>query len=169
MCAARKIKLFGLDVDGTLTSGMLIFNSLGECHKVFNVQDGMGITIARKLGYKVVFITGRQSPMVEARAKELHVDQLIMGCVDKVEAMDSIRQAWNLEWDEIAYMGDDINDLALAEKVGIFAVPANACADNLALADLIMKRNGGEGAAREFIENIIRKQARWEEALHLFI
>ena len=164
-----RIKCFCFDVDGTLTTGALYFGQQGEALKVFNAQDGMIINLVRKLGYKVAFITGRESPMVQARASELHIDYLAMKCGRKLDALHTVCEKFNLSLDEAAYMGDDINDLPLIGKTGYFGAPANACRDVKEGADFVASRAGGEGAAREFMEFIVRGQGRWQEVLDFYL
>ena len=96
-----RIKCFCFDVDGTLTTGALYFGPQGEALKVFNAQDGMIINLVRKLGYKVAFITGRESPMVQARANELHIDYLAMKCGRKLDALHTVCKKFNLSLDEL--------------------------------------------------------------------
>ena len=165
----HKIRCFCFDVDGTLTTGALYFGPQGEALKVFNAQDGMITNLVRKLGYKVAFITGRESPMVKARASELHIDYLAMKCGRKLDAIHTICEQFNLSPDEVAYMGDDINDLPLAGKTGFFGAPSNACPDVKKKADFVASKAGGEGAAREFMEFIVRKQGRWQEVLDFYL
>lgn len=164
-----RIKCFCFDVDGTLTTGALYFGPQGEMLKVFNAQDGMITNLVRKLGYKVAFITGRDSPIVQVRANELHIDYLAMKCGKKIDALHAICEKFNLSADEVAYMGDDINDFPLIGKVGYFGAPSNACRDVKEGADFVALRAGGKGAAREFIEFIVRNQGRWQEVLDFYL
>ena len=144
MRGAEKIKLIAFDVDGTLTNGQLVMGPHGEAYKFFNVHDGLALSLGHRMGYKIGFITGRTSAIVEARAKELHCDFVLMGIKNKTEAMHDLLKKFHLDWDLAAYMGDDLNDLPLFSKVG------------------------GEGAAREFIEEILKSQGRWDEAVYSF-
>ncbi len=168
MRGAEKVKLLAFDVDGTLTNGQLVLGPDGEAYKFFNVHDGLALSLAHRMGYKVGFITGRTSKIVEARAKELQCDFVLMGITNKTEAMHELLKKFQLEWDASAYMGDDLNDLPLFSKVGVSGCPANACVENRAMADFISRFKGGEGAAREFIEEILKSQDRWDEAVYSF-
>lgn len=168
MIGAEQVKLIAFDVDGTLTDGTLVMGSGGEAYKLFNAHDGLAISLAHRMGYAVGFITGRTSPIVEARAKELSCDFVLMGIRDKVSALQQLLRERALGWDEAAYMGDDLNDLPLFSRVGLSGCPADACEENQSAADFISQYNGGRGAAREFIECILRSQGRWEEAVSSF-
>ncbi len=163
-----KVRLIAFDVDGTLTNGMLIMGPDGEAYKLFNAHDGLAISLAHRMGYKVGFITGRTSKIVEVRAKELHCDFVLMGIKNKVEAMDGLLKNYEMKWDEAAYMGDDLNDLPLLTKVGTSGCPFDSCDENKSASDFISHKRGGEGAAREFIEHILKSQDRWDEAVYSF-
>lgn len=168
MRGAEKIKLIAFDVDGTLTNGQLVMGPHGEAYKFFNVHDGLALSLGHRMGYKIGFITGRTSAIVEARAKELHCDFVLMGIKNKTEAMHDLLKKFHLDWNLAAYMGDDLNDLPLFSKVGVSGCPSNACVENRAIADFISRYKGGEGAAREFIEEILKSQGRWDEAVYSF-
>ena len=142
MRGSRSIKAFFFDVDGTLTSGTLILGTEGEAYKIFHAQDGMALGLAHRMGYITGFITGRTSDIVRVRAEELKVDVLLMGVKNKVQAVAAALEKYRLCWEEVAFMGDDLNDLPLFDKVGI--------------------------AGREFIEEILKEQGRWDEAVASF-
>ena len=150
MIGAEQVKLIAFDVDGTLTDGTLVIGSGGEAYKLFNAHDGLAISLAHRMGYAVGFITGRTSTIVEARAKELSCDFVLMGIRHKVSALQQLLMERALCWDEAAYMGDDLNDLSLFSRVGLSGCPADACEENQSAADFISRYGGGRGAAREF-------------------
>ena len=106
MIGAEQVKLIAFDVDGTLTDGTLVMGSGGEAYKLFNAHDGLAISLAHRMGYAVGFITGRTSPIVEARAKELSCDFVLMGIRDKVFALQQLLRERAFCWDEAAYMGE---------------------------------------------------------------
>ena len=143
-------------------------DGIANAHSAQKADDNVE-HLVRKLGYKVAFITGRESPMVQARANELHIDYLAMKCGRKLDALHTVCEKFNLSLDEAAYMGDDINDLPLIGKTGYFGAPANACRDVKEGADFVASRAGGEGAAREFMEFIVRGQGRWQEVLDFYL
>ena len=165
MKKAERIKLFAFDVDGTLTPGYLVMGENGETSKIFHARDGLAIALAHRMGYITGFITGRKSPIVENRGKELAVDFVLMGVADKVKAMESLLKTCGLSWEEVAYMGDDLNDLPLMEKAGFSACPKDGVKEVQKAADFISSCPGGNGAAREFIEKVMKTQGRWKEAV----
>ncbi len=175
MARARKIKLFLMDVDGTLTDGgVCLISSLrkegdGEAvvteMKVFNAQDGQGLSLAHTMGIQTGFITGRRSPAVAQRAKELHVTYVCLGQATKMAAFeDCVRRAGVTE-EEVAYMGDDLPDIPLAQRAGLGVCVADGVADLRAVCDYTTLRGGGKGSAREVIELILKAQGRWAEAI----
>jgi len=174
---ARKIKLFLMDVDGTLTDGgvCLIAPLAGEPleiravteMKTFNAQDGQGLSLAHRMGILTGFITGRRSPAVEQRAKELHVSFVCLGQATKTNAYeDCMRRAGVIE-EEIAYLGDDLPDIPLAKRSGLGVCVADGALELKQVCHYTTQRCGGRGAAREVIELILKSQGRWEAAVPL--
>ena len=151
----RMIKLLVMDVDGTLTDGRIYIGAEGEVMKAFHVQDGYGIAqILPKLGIVPVIITGRSSKIVEQRARELKIMHLHQGVGDKLEKLKAVAEELGASPDEIAYIGDDLNDLECIRYCGYTACPADAVPEMLDAVDYVCKRNGGQGAVREFIETL---------------
>lgn len=155
------IKLLLMDVDGVLTSGDIIYSSTGEELKKFNIQDGMGITLAKKAGLKTGIITSRISEMVRRRADELKIDIISQGNFDKLIPYKEIRDKEGLKDDEIAYIGDDLPDLCILKRVGFSVAVANACDDVKAICDYVTIAEGGNGAVREIIEMILKRQEKF--------
>ena len=158
-----KIKVLVMDVDGTLTDGKIYMGADGEMFKAFNIKDGYGINdILRSKGIVPVIITGRQSKIVENRCKELHIEHLHQGIHDKLGVLRQVLAQLEEEkgsvfgLDNVAYIGDDCNDLvcmkAVKEAGGLVGCPADAVKQVIAAASFISSRNGGDGAVREFIE-----------------
>ena len=156
------IKLVLLDVDGTLTDGGIYRGNNGEELKRFNVKDGYAIVNAQKLGIEFGIITGRKSELVEIRAKELKIKYLYQGISEKTVILEEIMKKDSLSKEEIAYMGDDLNDLLIMKQVGLSGTPKDAVDEVIQVADFVSKRNGGSGAVREFIEHILKKDGKWE-------
>ena len=156
------IKLVLLDVDGTLTDGGIYRGNNGEEFKRFNVKDGYAIVNAQKLGIEFGIITGRKSELVEVRAKELKIKYLYQGISEKTVILEEIMKKDGLSKEEIAYMGDDLNDLLIMKKVGLSGTPKDAVDEVIQVADFVSKKNGGSGAVREFIEHILKKDGKWE-------
>ena len=156
------IKLVLLDVDGTLTDGGIYRGNNGEELKRFNVKDGYAIVNAQKLGIEFGIITGRKSELIEIRAKELKIKYLYQGISEKTVILEEIMKKDGLSKEEIAYMGDDLNDLLIMKKVGLSGTPKDAVDEVIQVADFVSKKNGGSGAVREFIEHILKKDGKWE-------
>jgi 3-deoxy-D-manno-octulosonate 8-phosphate phosphatase, yrbI family len=156
------IKLVLLDVDGTLTDGGIYRGNNGEELKRFNVKDGYAIVNAQKLGIEFGIITGRKSELVEIRAKELKIKYLYQGISEKTVILEEIMKKDGLSKEEIAYMGDDLNDLLIMKQVGSSGTPKDAVDEVIQVADFVSKKNGGSGAVREFIEHILKKDGKWE-------
>ena len=158
------IKLIILDVDGTLTKGGILIGNNGEEFKEFNVKDGYMIVNSRKKCGKIfAVITGRNSKIVSIRAKELGITHLYQGIDDKILIYDQLKKELNISDEEIAYIGDDLNDLEVMKKAGLVGAPADACSEVLETADFISSKMGGEGAVREFLEYILKKENSWNK------
>jgi 3-deoxy-D-manno-octulosonate 8-phosphate phosphatase (KDO 8-P phosphatase) len=160
---AKKIKLLILDVDGVMTDGSIILDDKDNEFKVFNVRDGHGIKMLRKVGIKVALITGRRSRVVERRAEELGIKDVYQGIFKKSVVYESLLKKYNCTDEETAFMGDDIGDIVLLKKVGLSAVPADADEDAKKCAAFISTKNGGRGAVREFIDLILKSSGLWQK------
>jgi 3-deoxy-D-manno-octulosonate 8-phosphate phosphatase (KDO 8-P phosphatase) len=172
---ARKIKVFLMDVDGTITDGGVCLiaatNAGGDSTvsemKVFSAQDGQGLTLAHTMGIRTGFITGRKSPAVQRRADELKVEFVYLGQAKKTAAFEEVLQKTGMTADEVCYMGDDLPDIPLARRVGLAVCVADGAPELKALCHYVTKRQAGRGSAREVIELILKAQGRWEEAVPL--
>lgn len=152
----RKIKMLCMDVDGTMTDGTIYIGQNGEIMKAFNVRDGYGIAnILPSLGIIPVIITGRSSKIVEYRAKELNIDELYQGVSNKLEQLKEIATKLEITADEIAYIGDDLNDLECIEYCGYSACPADADTTVKNKVNYICTNHAGCGAVREFIDMLL--------------
>lgn len=149
-----KIKVLVMDVDGTLTDGKIHISDEGEVFKSFNVKDGYGIANLYKIDILPVIITGRKSKIVEYRAKELNIKEIYQGVHNKVDKLKYICEKYKISLKEVAYIGDDINDLECINICGISACPNDAAEEVLDSVDYICEKKGGEGAVREFINFI---------------
>ncbi len=152
----QKIKLLVTDVDGVLTDGGIIYNDTKVETKQFNVKDGYICKYLLNSGIKLGIITGRSSKVVQHRAEELRFSFIYQGIDDKLQKLKQIQSEENLLPDEIAYIGDDLNDLEILKYVGLSAAPADAFDYVTSEVDYICKRNGGEGAFREFADLILK-------------
>lgn len=156
-----KIKLIVLDVDGTLTDGGIYYDSQGNEMKRFDVKDGLGILVARKAGLEFAIITGRASPMVERRAKELGVKYLLQGVQKKYPALLELAKDCGLSLEEIGYIGDDLNDLQCMEAVGFRACPSDAASAVKSICNFVASASGGHGAVRESLESLLSQRGQW--------
>ena len=163
--AAQNIKLLLLDVDGVLTDGRLYYGNSGEEMKAFDIQDGLGIKLLQRGGIKVGIITGRTSSLLKRRAQELDIQPLIQGREDKLTALNELLEDMDITLEEIAFVGDDLPDLAVLRRVGLGITPANG---NHILASQALwqtKKSGGNGAVREVAELILTVQGKMEALL----
>jgi 3-deoxy-D-manno-octulosonate 8-phosphate phosphatase (KDO 8-P phosphatase) len=174
---ARKIKLFLMDVDGTITDGgvCLISRTVAETTgpaevtemKVFNAQDGQGLSLAHTMGIQTGFITGRRSPAVAKRAEELRVHFVYLGQATKMQAFQECIEKAGVTEEEVAYMGDDLPDIPLAKRAGLAISVADGAPELKAVCHYTTRRLAGHGAAREVVELILKAQGRWDEAVPL--
>lgn len=166
---SKKIKLLLLDVDGVLTNGEIIIGQEGELCKAFNAMDGMGISLAQRCGIQVGIITGRESSIVQQRARELGINILHMGVKNKFMILQEILAQGNYDAEEIAFMGDDLNDLLIMKNVGLAIAPANAAVEVRERAHYICRRSGGQGAVREVAEYILKNQGLWLQIINEYL
>lgn len=156
----KKVRLLVTDVDGTLTDSGMYYTADGEIMKRFSTRDGMGITLLQRAGIATAIMTTENSPIVLARAKKLNIEHVIIGARNKKAALLELSEKIGIPLDEIAYIGDDINDVNPIQMCGVSACPADAVATILSLAGYICRARGGEGAVREFAECILKAQEK---------
>jgi 3-deoxy-D-manno-octulosonate 8-phosphate phosphatase (KDO 8-P phosphatase) len=149
------IKLFALDVDGTLTDGGVYMNGTGGEWKRFSIQDGLGIVTLMHSGVKVVFISGRYSAATQQRADDLKISKCINGTKNKLEELKNLSAEWDIAREEIAYAGDDLPDIECIKWAGLGMAVANACKDVKTAASWTSSSFGGLGAVRECAEKIL--------------
>jgi 3-deoxy-D-manno-octulosonate 8-phosphate phosphatase (KDO 8-P phosphatase) len=164
----RGLKLILSDVDGVMTDGTLLLLPDGREAKSFNIRDGLGIVMAHAAGLRTGLLSGRASEVVERRAAELRMAVVRQGARDKGQALREILQSEGLRAEEVAYVGDDINDLAVLGQVGLSAAPADAAFEVRAQAFMVLSAAGGRGCLREFIEAILRARGDFERAAAAF-
>ena len=156
-----QIKTFIFDIDGVLTDGKVLINSDGELLRYFDTKDGYAIKCALIKGFKVAIISGGKNEAVRERFQELGVLDIYLGAHHKLEAYQDLLNNYNLNPEEILYIGDDIPDIPVMEKVGLGCCPADAVSDVKAMADYISHKEGGKGCVRELIEQVLRVQGKW--------
>lgn len=162
---AKKIKAILMDVDGTMTDGSIYLTPTGDEIKRFNVKDGMGIDLARKAGLMLGILSGRASEAVRARASELGIKEVHQGVKDKGHFLDRIMEKYKLTEEEIAYIGDDLNDIPLMKRVGLAICVEGSPEEVRQVCVHKTYLRGGEGAVREAIEFILKAQERYEPLL----
>jgi len=165
----QQIRLLAMDVDGVLTDGSLNIGAEGELFKAFNAKDGMGISLAMRNGLEIALITGRRSEIIHRRAEELGITLLYEDVKDKALQLKQIAAERGISLDEIAYMGDDLNDLPAMVQAGISFAPADAAKDVLKAVNAVASCNGGRGAVREIIELILEAQGKWENIVKAYM
>ena len=164
--ALKKIKVLAFDVDGVLTDGKIIVDANGVETKAFDVQDGFGIVFARKAGLKIVFISARSCKAVEHRAVELKIDPFFVGVYPKTSAYEQMLKEFGVTDKEVCFVGDDLADLVVLKRAGISVAVANAVAEVKQAVHHVTTRCGGQGAAREVIEMVLKAQGKWGPELY---
>ena len=165
-CEVEDIRLLILDVDGVLTDGGIGYASSLEGEvKFFNVHDGTGISMLRRAGVKVAWLTGRQSKANRQRAEELHIDLLHEGCHSKGEGVAEIAAHFDVPLAQCAYIGDDLIDLPAMAVVGLPVAVGDAMPEVKEAAVWQLERGGGKGAVREFTDKLLKAQGLYETAL----
>jgi N-acylneuraminate cytidylyltransferase len=166
--SCKKIKLFLTDVDGVLTDAGMYYSEKGDELKKFSTLDGAGFMLLRLIGIKTGFITGEQTELVEHRARKLQVDFVFQNVKNKAQILDDLCQQTQLQKTEVAYMGDDINDIEIIQAAGVTGtVPNNFLPDNVAV-DYTTSRAGGSGAVREFCEWLLKQRDEYHKALSIY-
>lgn len=157
---AKKIKLVAFDVDGVLTDGSITYDENGVEYKSFNAKDGHGIVMLNKTGFITAIITARKNGTVRHRFENLGMTKLFEGQKDKLIALDELCSEFGVTYEEIAYMGDDLPDLCVLNRVGFSACPADAVDEVRAAVRMVCSKNGGRGAVREFCDSILYAQGK---------
>jgi 3-deoxy-D-manno-octulosonate 8-phosphate phosphatase (KDO 8-P phosphatase) len=162
------IELIVLDVDGTMTDSRITYSENGDEIKSFNVKDGLAIASWRKLGRQVAIITGRSSAIVARRAKELHIEHFYQGIHNKKEVLEKLLERLDLTMENVAAIGDDLNDLQMLKAAKVSFVPRDASAYVDKIATVILSKKGGDGAVREMIEHLIVQEGLEKKYLELW-
>ncbi|MDP2939260.1 MAG: HAD hydrolase family protein [Candidatus Omnitrophota bacterium] len=165
---AKKIKLLIMDVDGVLTDGKIVFDNKGNELKFFDVQDGLGVVLLKRLGIKTAIITAKGSKVVERRALDMQVDRLYQDANHKIKAYEQLLKEFKFKDEAACFIADELIDLSVIKRVGFAVAVANAAPEIKKQAHYITKRKGGQGAVREVIELILKSQNLWQKALRLF-
>ncbi len=165
----NSIKLLVSDCDGVLTNGLYYYGLKNIVVKNFHTQDGLGINMFQNFGYIFAIITGKNSLSLKQRCEDLGIKYLYQGIKNKLEILENLRIDLKLSWENIAYIGDDLNDLQCLEKSAFSACPADANKTILDKVDFICTRNGGYGCVREVIDFTLKGKNELEDAQNKFI
>jgi len=157
------IQVVVLDVDGVLTDGGLWYGPRGELIKRFDVRDGLGIRLLQHAGLEVVFLSGGRGGASEMRAQHMGIRYCLVGAKDKPVALAGLRQQLDVEADQIVYLGDDVNDLAVQGAVGLLLATADAAEPLRRRSDAVLHRPGGHGAVRELAERLLKARGLWSQ------
>lgn len=161
----KKVKLLLLDVDGVLTDGRIVYDSRGVDMKFFDVHDGLGVYLLKKAGIPTILITAKGSRAIRPRARDMQVEAVFENIAPKTAVLDKILKKYNLSADEVCFVGDDLVDLCLLERVGFPIAVCNAALEIKQAALYVTERAGGYGAVREVAELILKSQGRWQEMI----
>jgi 3-deoxy-D-manno-octulosonate 8-phosphate phosphatase (KDO 8-P phosphatase) len=159
------VQMMVFDVDGVLTEGRIIYTDEGAEGKAFDVKDGLGLRVAADAGLTIALMTGRSSRVVERRARDLHIADVLQRVGDKAEALRRLAAEKGVPLERVAFMGDDVNDREAMRLAGVAIAPADGVQEIRDLAHLVTDACAGRGAAREAVEAVLRAQGRWEGAV----
>ena len=171
---AKRIRLVALDVDGVMTDGGIYLGATDAGERVemkrFDIQDGLGIRLIQEAGITVAIVTGRESHAVRLRAEELNVVEVHQDrTAAKLRIFEEMLGRLGVGWDETAFIGDDLPDLAILKRVGLPAVVGNATSDARAYSVWAATKRGGEGAVREFAEALLAARGEWAERVEAYV
>jgi YrbI family 3-deoxy-D-manno-octulosonate 8-phosphate phosphatase len=166
LCAA--VEMLVLDVDGVLTGGGIIYGDSGLELKIFHVRDGTGLKIWHQAGKRSAIITGRKSRVVDMRAGELGIHQVIQGADNKLAAYRQVLEGSGSRPPQVCFVGDDLPDLPLLRHCGLAVAVADACPEARQAAHYVTRADGGQGAVRETIELILRSQGSWQKVVQRY-
>jgi 3-deoxy-D-manno-octulosonate 8-phosphate phosphatase (KDO 8-P phosphatase) len=165
----KRTKLFIVDVDGTLTDGKIYLDGAGNEIKAFSAHDGSALKLLQQAGIRIAFITGRESPAVERRARELGIDEVHQGVGNKIAVLTDLLEKYNLNLDQVAFIGDDFNDLPIMRQVGYSFGVANARETVKEFAHFTTAAEGGNGAVSEAVVKILKAQGLYEKVINQFL
>jgi len=166
---ASRIKLLLMDCDGVLTNGRLQLLDVGDEQKWFSVRDGLGLELWHRAGLKSGIVSGRSSRAVERRAKELQMAYVRQGSENKIKAFDEIIKLAGVSDEQVAYIGDDLNDIPLMRRSELAIAVSDAAPETQEAAHYITASLGGNGAVREAIEMILRAQGKWNDLIEKYL
>lgn len=166
---AGRIKLLLMDCDGVLTDGRLWLTDDGDEQKSFNVRDGLGLELWHRAGFKSGIISGRRSKALERRALGLRIEYVRQGSENKIQDFEALLTLAEVDANQVAFVGDDLNDIPVMVRAELAVAVANAAEETLAVAHFITRAAGGQGAVREVVEVILKAQGRWAEVTESYL
>lgn len=164
-----RIELLILDVDGVLTTGEVVFNGRGDEIKAFNARDGFGMRLLQAAGMQIAIATGRKSEALARRCRELDIDLVFDGLRDKAAVIGPLAARTAVDPERMAFMGDDLPDIALMKRVGLAIAVADAHPLVRQEAHLTTRARGGRGAVREVCERLLEARGKWQQAVERFV
>tara|TARA_A100001234_G_scaffold221219_1_gene236367 strand:+ start:1440 stop:1955 length:516 start_codon:yes stop_codon:yes gene_type:complete len=165
----NKIKIFLTDIDGVWTDGGMYYDENGNEYKKFNTYDSAGVLYCHLIGIKTGIVTGESSNAVLLRAKKLGINYCYTGVDDKVSVISNLLSKLSFKWSEVAYIGDDINDIKVLKKVGLSACPSSAPNYIKDIVDLVIDLKGGEGCFRSFVEYYLKENEKLDFAINEYL
>lgn len=159
---ARRVRLLLFDVDGVLTDASIVVSGQGSESKTFSIRDGAALVWARQAGLEIGILSGRPSEATTRRAAELGITTVLQGGPDKLTPFEQLLTSRGFTGEDVAYMGDDLQDLPVIARAGLSAAPSDAVPEVLARVHWVSARPGGRGAVREFVEMIFRARGEWD-------
>jgi 3-deoxy-D-manno-octulosonate 8-phosphate phosphatase (KDO 8-P phosphatase) len=163
------VRALVLDVDGVLTDGRMTLSERGDELKSFHARDGLALALARRAGLRVALVTGESSTIARARGERLGVDQVVLGARRKADTLADLCAKLDVPAAAVAWVGDDLLDVPALERVGLAVAVADAAPEVRAIAHLVTRRRGGQGAVREVVERILRAQGRWRAVVGAYV
>jgi 3-deoxy-D-manno-octulosonate 8-phosphate phosphatase (KDO 8-P phosphatase) len=157
----NRVKAFMFDVDGVLTDGSVTLMSDGEQIRVMNIKDGYALQLAAKKGYKIAIISGGRSEMIRKRMHGLGITDVYLACSNKIEVYKELLEIYDVKPEEILYMGDDIPDYEVMKRVGIPTCPNDSVQEIKDISIYVSHQNGGKGAVRDVIEQVLKLHGQW--------
>ncbi len=158
-------KLIATDIDGVWTDGSMYYTAEGDYMRRFNTSDSAGVFFCKLFHIPLVVVSGEQTEITRKRTEKLQIDYIFLGVRNKKTVLEELIKELGISWEEVAYIGDDVNDLGVFEKAGFTAAPAQAPEYIKQLTDFVTGAKGGEGAFREFVEEIFKRAGMWESLM----
>tara|TARA_R100000935_G_scaffold42840_1_gene64823 strand:+ start:26 stop:535 length:510 start_codon:yes stop_codon:yes gene_type:complete len=165
----KHIKLLVSDIDGVWTDGSFYYDSKGDSIRKFNTKDSFGVALAKLVDLPILILSGEDNKMVRTRLNKLGVENFNLGISNKLEVLNQYCLDKNIKMSDVAFLGDDMNDYHLINKVGVFACPSDAYLRVKAKADIVLETAGGDGAFREFVETILYGKGILDQAYELYL